>query len=60
MRADFHVSELCEALGLSRSGYHALQTRRPGSRHEQTRAVARADWTPSTATVIPVATAVPE
>lgn len=35
MREDFHLSELCEALGVSRSGYHARQTRRPGSRHQQ-------------------------
>lgn len=35
MRDDFHLSELCEALGLSRSGYYARQTYRPGPRFEQ-------------------------
>lgn len=32
MRDTFHLTELCEALGVSRSGYHAARTRRPGSR----------------------------
>ena len=35
MRDNYHLSELCETLGVSRSGYHARQTRPPGLRHEQ-------------------------
>lgn len=32
MRDTFHVTELCQALGVSRSGYHAARTRLPGPR----------------------------
>lgn len=32
MRDTFHISELCEAFGLSRSGYHAARTRLPSRR----------------------------
>lgn len=35
MRDHFHLSELCEALEVSRSGYYARQTRRAGPRSEQ-------------------------
>ncbi|CAN5790595.1 IS3 family transposase [soil metagenome] len=34
MRDDFHTTELCEALGASRSGYHASRTR-PESKRQQ-------------------------
>jgi transposase InsO family protein len=33
MRAQFSISELCEALGVSRSGYHAARSRPPAKRH---------------------------
>lgn len=33
MRANFHISELCEAFGVSQSGYHAAHTR-PASQRE--------------------------
>ena len=33
MRTDYFISELCDALGVSRSGYHAWRTRTPGPRH---------------------------
>jgi putative transposase len=32
MRKNFPITELCEALGVSRSGYHKLQRRQPGER----------------------------
>jgi transposase InsO family protein len=32
MRANFHITELCEALGVSPSGYHAARARTPGRR----------------------------
>jgi transposase InsO family protein len=32
MRANFYISELCEALGASPSGYHAARARSPGRR----------------------------
>lgn len=35
MRADFSISELCDALGVSASGYHAARTRPPGKRQYQ-------------------------
>jgi transposase InsO family protein len=34
MRADFPITELCAALDVSRSGYHAARTRPPGKRHQ--------------------------
>ena len=33
MRAQFFISELCEALDVSRSGYHAARSRPPAKRH---------------------------
>lgn len=35
MREQFYLNELCEALGVSRSGYYARQSRKPGPRFEQ-------------------------
>lgn len=35
MRDDFRVSELCEAFSVSRSGYYARESRKPGPRFEQ-------------------------
>jgi putative transposase len=32
MRQNFPITELCEALGVSRSGYHKLRRRQPGQR----------------------------
>ena len=32
MRASFHITELCKALGVSKSGHHAARTRVPGQR----------------------------
>ena len=32
MRKNFFITELCEALGVSRSGYHKLRRRQPGQR----------------------------
>jgi putative transposase len=36
MRDLFHITELCEAFGVSKSGYHALQRRPPGPRANHT------------------------
>ena len=32
LRANFDITELCDALGVSRSGYHGSLTRTPGPR----------------------------
>ena len=37
MRDTFHLTELCKALGVSRSGYHAARTRLPGPRKTSSR-----------------------
>lgn len=37
LRAHFDITELCEALGVSRSGYHAAQTRQEGPRAKANR-----------------------
>jgi putative transposase len=36
MRDLFHITELCDAFGVSKSGYHALQRRPPGPRANHT------------------------